>query len=89
MIRVRKSVMEETANKQVPWEEAALNESFYFVSPTIAGPHRVRRRRSSLRGEIRASAAGPRQPPARNGGSSPPARSNLPPNVGGGAGLGL
>ena len=34
MIRVRKSVMEETANKQIPWEEAALNESFYFVAPT-------------------------------------------------------
>src|SRR5205814_9557816 len=33
MIQVRKSVMEETANKQIPWEEAALNESFYFVSP--------------------------------------------------------
>jgi len=31
MIRVRKSVMEETKNGQVPWEEAALNESFYFV----------------------------------------------------------
>lgn len=31
MIRVRKSVMAETENKQVPWEEAALNESFYFV----------------------------------------------------------
>ena len=31
MIRVRKSVMEETRNQQVPWEEAALNEPFSFV----------------------------------------------------------
>ena len=31
MIRVRRSVMEETKNGQVPWEEAALNESFFFV----------------------------------------------------------
>jgi uncharacterized caspase-like protein len=45
MIRVRKAVMEETANQQVPWEEAALNESFYFVppattssSPVVTGP---------------------------------------------------
>ena len=31
MIRVRKSVMEETGNQQIPWEEAALNESFSFL----------------------------------------------------------
>ena len=31
MIRVRKSVMEETQNQQVPCEEAALNEVFAFV----------------------------------------------------------
>src|SRR4029077_71149 len=30
MIRVRKSVMQETQNMQIPWEEAALNESFAF-----------------------------------------------------------
>jgi len=40
MIRVRKSVMEETRNAQVPWEEAALNESFFFVPapPAAARP---------------------------------------------------
>lgn len=38
MIRVRKSVMTETSNKQVPWEEAALNESFYFIPPTATAP---------------------------------------------------
>jgi uncharacterized caspase-like protein len=31
MIRVRKSVMEETKNEQVPWEEAALSEPFSFL----------------------------------------------------------
>jgi uncharacterized caspase-like protein len=30
MIRVRRSVMEETAGQQIPWEEAALNEGFAF-----------------------------------------------------------
>lgn len=46
MIYVRKSVMEETKNAQVPWEEAALNESFYFApsetpSLTPAGLPRI------------------------------------------------
>jgi uncharacterized caspase-like protein len=40
MIRVRKSVIAETKSTQVPWEEAALNEVFYFVpaagSPSLA-----------------------------------------------------
>lgn len=36
MIRVRKSVMEETKNQQIPWEEAALNESFSFVEAPVA-----------------------------------------------------
>ena len=40
MIRVRKSVMQETKNKQIPWEEAALNESFAFL-PDASTPTRV------------------------------------------------
>ncbi len=40
MIRVRKSVMQETQNMQIPWEEAALNESFAFV-PDASTPTRV------------------------------------------------
>ncbi|TMJ77160.1 MAG: caspase family protein [Alphaproteobacteria bacterium] len=80
MIRVRKSVMEETANKQVPWEEAALNESFYFISPaTTPVP-------SSPGAAPAKSTPSPQRAPAR---SSGPARSNLPPNVGGGVGAGL
>lgn len=31
MIRVRRSVIEETAGQQIPWEEAALNEGFTFM----------------------------------------------------------
>jgi uncharacterized caspase-like protein len=80
MIRVRKSVMEETANKQVPWEEAALNESFYFISPaTAASP---------------SPTSSPAKPAANKGGGSartnPPQRNNnLPPNVGVGIGTGM
>jgi uncharacterized caspase-like protein len=40
MIRVRKSVMQETQNAQIPWEEAALNENFSFV-PDATTPTRV------------------------------------------------
>jgi uncharacterized caspase-like protein len=77
MIRVRKSVMEETANKQIPWEEAALNESFYFVSP-VGGP---------APGVLPSQQPPAGKSPAKNG--NPPARSSVPPNVGGGVGLGL
>lgn len=38
MIKVRKSVMEETKNEQVPWEEAALNEPFSFVEAPPPAP---------------------------------------------------
>ena len=39
MIRVRKSVMEETKNQQIPWEEAALNEGFSFVEGSTFAPN--------------------------------------------------
>jgi uncharacterized caspase-like protein len=83
MIRVRKSVMEETANKQVPWEEAALNESFYFVSPA---PTATPSAPGTSPAKSSASPSPAARAPAR---SSAPARSNLPPNVGGGVGAGL
>jgi uncharacterized caspase-like protein len=38
MIRVRRSVMEETKNEQIPWEEAALNEPFFFVEAPPPAP---------------------------------------------------
>jgi uncharacterized caspase-like protein len=76
MIRVRKSVMQETENKQVPWEEAALNEIFYFVTPVAGAP----------------STTSPGAKPAGNQAASPPRpapRPNLPPNLGVGIGGGL
>jgi uncharacterized caspase-like protein len=80
MIRVRKEVMQETANKQVPWEEAALNESFYFVSPVVSAVP------SPSSGKPPAN----RLVPGRsNHGRSNSGGSNLPPNVGVGIGTGL
>jgi Caspase domain len=76
MIRVRKSVMEDTKNQQVPWEEAALNDVFYFVTPSVALPMGI----------------GPKAPaPSNTGGGAPAAArpNNLPPNIGFGVGGGL
>jgi uncharacterized caspase-like protein len=77
MIRVRKSVMQDTKNQQVPWEEAALNDSFYFVTPSATLPMGV---------GPKAPASGP-----GGGGAAAPARpgNNLPPNIGFGVGGGL
>ncbi len=74
MIKVRKSVMEETKNTQVPWEEAALNESFYFVpagTPSLV------------------PLTSPAGKPADKKQGGRPAGSNLPPNLGVGIGTGL
>jgi hypothetical protein len=59
MIRVRKSVMEETQNMQIPWEEAALNESFAFA-PDATTPTRVPPRPSAGGGGGGGNAAAPR-----------------------------
>jgi hypothetical protein len=76
MIRVRKSVMEETGNEQIPWEEAALNEPFSFVQAALTG----------------SSAGGSTGQRTNNSAAAKPAaprKTNLPPNLGVGIGSGL
>jgi uncharacterized caspase-like protein len=76
MIRVRKSVMEETRNEQIPWEEAALNEPFSFVQTASTG----------------GSAGGAAAQRTNNSAAAKPAaprKTNLPPNLGVGIGSGL
>ena len=76
MIRVRKSVMEETKNEQIPWEEAALNEPFSFVQAASTG----------------SSAGGTSAPRTTNSAAAKPAaprKNNLPPNLGVGVGTGM
>lgn len=63
MIRVRKSVMEETQNMQIPWEEAALNESFAFV-PDASTPTRVVPRQTAGGGGGATAAPRPAAPKA-------------------------
>ena len=76
MIRVRKSVMEDTKNGQVPWEEAALNESFFFVPSATPSSTPSPSQKSGDR-------SGDRKPGGR------PANTNLPPNLGVGIGTGM
>ena len=87
MMKVRTDVMQETANKQIPWEEAALKESFYFVSPvTSTSPPSSPGKAQTVKG----SGSTARTAPARsNPGRSNPGGSNIPPNVGAGIGAGL
>jgi len=59
MIRVRKSVMQETQNMQIPWEEAALNESFAFA-PDASTPTRVVPRQATGGGGGGGATAAPR-----------------------------
>ncbi|MEQ1649632.1 MAG: caspase family protein [Hyphomicrobiaceae bacterium] len=104
MIRIRRSVMQETKNQQIPWEEAALNESFAFV-PQV-GPTPSLARPSSSTGGSPASASSTTGGSSGGGGagrsnssaspqrsSSAPARpsqnGSLPPGIGFGAGAGL
>jgi uncharacterized caspase-like protein len=61
MIRVRKSVIAETKGEQVPWEEAALNESFYFVPPSPGSPSSQSSKGPAQKSNARPS--GPSLPP--------------------------
>jgi uncharacterized caspase-like protein len=65
MIRVRKSVMEDTGNQQIPWEEAALNESFSFL-PESGTRTQVTRPSTGGGGQV-----APKQPVARKGTGTP------------------
>jgi uncharacterized caspase-like protein len=89
MIRVRKSVMQATNNLQVPWEEAALNDVFYFIPPgvpSVASP--------TPNAQPSKSVASPNAQPSRSaghksGGQARPTAPNTPPNIGAGVGVGL
>jgi uncharacterized caspase-like protein len=37
---VRRVVMKETNNRQVPWESSSITEDFYFVPPTATGENK-------------------------------------------------
>lgn len=82
MIRVRKSVIADTKNEQVPWEEAALNETFYFVAPAKPTP-------TAGAPASKGTAQQPARRPSTGGSAGSRPGSTLPPNVGVGVGTGL
>lgn len=71
MMRVRQSVMRETEDKQVPWEEGALNEYFYFVPPETTAPPVTSARPSDARPVD--ESAGPKRE-QKGPAAAPPAR---------------
>ncbi len=105
MIRVRKEVMAETHNEQVPWEEAALNETFYFApqegQPSVTSRPAVSRGESSgSSGSSGSSSSRPArsEPEPRRAASSSGSRPSgggggggggTPPNLGVGVGAGF
>lgn len=74
MMRVRKSVMEETRNQQVPWEEAALNETFSFVPGALTLPPSPGARSRPLGGPSRSGPA-VKVPDRKSSGTSSASRS--------------
>jgi uncharacterized caspase-like protein len=87
MIRVRKDVKQETANKQIPWEEAALNESFYFVPQAVTGSPSPTS--APGKGQAGKGGGGVRNAAPARSSSGRAGGSNLPPNVGVGIGTGM
>jgi len=75
MIRVRKSVMQATNNAQVPWEEAALNDVFYFIPPGVPA--------------VALPNTQPSKSTGQKSGQTRPSAPNTPPNIGAGIGAGL
>jgi uncharacterized caspase-like protein len=76
MIRVRKDVLKTTNNEQRPWEEGALNESFYFARTAAASP-------------ASSGSTSPSRPRSPGSYSSPGGRASTPPSLGAGVGAGL
>lgn len=76
MIKVRKEVMQETKNEQIPWEEAALNEPFFFL------PQPATTTVTPTGGTKTQNTGGQAK-------TAPPKRNTLPPNLGVGIGTGM
>ncbi len=75
MIRVRRSVMEETNKRQIPWEEAALNESFAFTPISASSSPRPQQPARAPAASAPAQAVRPPQASAQQ--SAPPAKKML------------
>lgn len=94
MIKVRLDVQTETSGRQVPWEESALTDVYYFTptAPGMAAPLLPTYREGYVPGKSKKSNKGVAQSPRKNKGSGAPRqarRSGPPPGLGVGVGAGL
>lgn len=92
MIKVRLDVQNETSGRQVPWEESALTDVYYFTptAPGMAAPL-MPTYKDSGSGSGKSTAQAPRRNKNAGGGGSPKTarRSGPPPGLGAGVGAGL
>lgn len=92
MIKVRLDVQNETNGRQIPWEESALTDVYYFTptAPGMAAPLLPTYRDGASPGgskRQKATAQSPRKP--KKSGGAQARRSGPPPGLGAGVGAGL
>jgi uncharacterized caspase-like protein len=93
MVKVRLDVQQETSGRQVPWEESALTDVYYFTptAPGMAAPLLPTYREDGAPGAKASKGAGAKAARKNNGGGAPRTarRSGGPPGLGMGVGAGL
>jgi uncharacterized caspase-like protein len=94
MIKVRLDVQTETSNRQVPWEESALTDTYYFTpsAPGMAAPllPTYRKEGAGPSGKRqKATGQAQRRNQGGGGGQRQQARRGPPPGLGMGVGAGL
>ena len=96
MVKVRRDVVADTSGRQVPWEESALTDAYYFMpsAPGMAAPLLPTHRGDGSAGPSKGSKKA--QTPRKGSGSAsrgrPPKqarRSGPPPGLGAGVGMGF
>ena len=97
MVKVRRDVVEETSGRQIPWEESALTDAYYFMpsAPGMAAPLLPAHRSDGRAGPSK-STQKKAQSPRRNAGSASRSSSKSarrsgggPPGLGAGVGIGF
>lgn len=91
MIKVRLDVQNETNGRQIPWEESALTDVYYFTptAPGMAAPLLPTYRDGAPPSKrSKATAASPRKSKKKSGGAQA-RRNGPPPGLGAGIGAGL
>lgn len=88
MIKVRLDVQNETSGRQIPWEESALTDVYYFTptAPGMAAPLLPTYRGDGSKGSGKKATQSAKK---KNKGNAQARRSGPPPGLGAGVGAGL